>query len=449
MQTKNKNNPDSFTVQPEKTIREMELQARWDQLADGAVLTDVKGEKIQILSRGEWNHEAGPDFKNAKIRFRDQIFRGDIELHWKSSDYIRHGHLADAAYSNVILHIVAEDDLSGTEGAEALAHIPVCKIFPDALKLQTETACRCRIFPYMCQEQLRDFFTDAGLERLQTKSTAALEILIQSGTAAAFRQGLFRAAGYKRNQEEFQELLRRMAQYPEEVFNAHFEALLWGESFLLPDPAKTDLPEDIRKHVRSLWDEFWSCRLTASEPIHWKRDSVRPFNSPERRIAMLVQFLKTFSTDPLPELAAELNRQTPERFLKKLREKLNFSDPFWDSHCSFHARALPRKAAILGAERAETLLIDVIAPSLLAYAKLDNRKLSVAKASSLPSWIHAQKDNRVFKNAIRRWFPEKDSRLNIFNNAAMTQGCLHIYRQYCADAAGDCRACLLAGSIIE
>ena len=444
----NENKSDSFVIHDPEALYEAAFQSCWDHLADGAVLTESGGTRVEILSRGEWNHEAGPDFKNAKIRYRGKILRGDIELHRKSSDYIRHGHLADAAYANVILHVVEEDDLSGREEGNALAHIPVCRLSPGMLERRAGSICRCRIFPYMDREQLRSFFTDAGMERIQAKSTAVLETMIRSGSGPAFRQVLFRAAGYKRNQDEFAELLRRLETYSPEVFQAHFEALLWGESTLLPDPAELELPDPIRSRVRLLWDEFWSLRLTAAPHISWKRDSVRPLNSPERRIAMLAAFMRHFSVDPLPGLAEKLLALPQDQWLRDLRSELIFSDPFWDWHCSFRSEKLPRPAAILGADRAETLLIDVFAPALLAFAKLNNDPGLEKKALALPLLIKAQKNNRVVKNAVRRWFPEDDPRLDIFDNAAAVQGCLHIHKKYCAETAGDCVSCLLVNSAL-
>ena len=442
------NNLESFGLNDPAGEGEALFQAGWDMLSDGVVLTDSLGNRIEILSRGEWNHEAGPDFRNAKIRYRGRILRGDIELHRRSSDYIRHGHLADAAYSNVILHVVEEDDLNGREEANALALIPVCRISPEMLARRSGKTYRCRIFPWMCREQLRQFFIDAGMERIQSKSSAVLENLIRSGSGPAFRQVLFRAAGYKRNQDEFQELLRRLEEYPPEVFQDHFEALLWGESTLLPDPAGPDLSDEVRSRVRLLWDEFWSLRLTAAPHISWKRDSVRPLNSPERRIAMLAAFMRHFSVDPLPGLAEKLLALPQDQWLRDLRSELIFSDPFWDGHCSFRSEKLPRPAAILGADRAETLLIDVFAPALLAFAKLNNDPGLEKKALALPLLIKAQKNNRVVKNAVRRWFPEDDPRLGIFDNAAAVQGCLHIHKKYCAETAGDCVSCLLVNSAL-
>ena len=243
-------------------------------------------------------------------------------------------------------------------------------------------------------------------------------------------------------------MFRRLEAYPPEVFGEHFEALLWGESSLLPDPANAGLSDEVRSRVRRLWDEFWAIRLEAREPIQWKRDAVRPLNSPERRVAMLAAFLREFTPDPLPGLAAELTSGQPEAFLRSLRERLRLADPFWDRRCNFHSQELARKAAILGSERAETLLIDVFTPALWAYARLESGRLAESRVRALPLLIAGRKDNRIFKNAVRRWLPENDSRTAVFKTAASVQGCLHIYRHYCAAAGHDCSACLLADSAV-
>lgn len=176
MQTGNGNIRQSFGVHDPEAVYEATFQAHWDHLADGAVLTANDGSRIRVLARGEWNHEAGPDFRNARICYHGKIVRGDIELHRKTSDYIRHGHLANPAYDHVILHVVEKDDLAGREGGTALAHIPLCRLSPEMLRRRTaDSPCRCRIFPYMYPEQLHEFFTAAGQERLRLKSAVILE----------------------------------------------------------------------------------------------------------------------------------------------------------------------------------------------------------------------------------------------------------------------------------
>ena len=73
------------------------------------------GRRIDVLSVGIHNMDAGPDFSNVHLRieqsdgsFRDWI--GTVEMHVRSSDWYRHRHHLDKAYDNVILHVVRDAD---------------------------------------------------------------------------------------------------------------------------------------------------------------------------------------------------------------------------------------------------------------------------------------------------------------------------------------------------
>ena len=73
-------------------------------------LHSTKNEIIQILDFGFHNQDAGPDFLLAKALIDGQIWAGQIEMHVSSSDWIKHNHSDDAAYHNVILHVVYNHD---------------------------------------------------------------------------------------------------------------------------------------------------------------------------------------------------------------------------------------------------------------------------------------------------------------------------------------------------
>ena len=71
-------------------------------------LTD--GRQLNIRNTGWHNHDSGPDFFNGSIEIDGIIWNGNIEIHVKASDWLRHGHTGDEHYANVILHVVWEED---------------------------------------------------------------------------------------------------------------------------------------------------------------------------------------------------------------------------------------------------------------------------------------------------------------------------------------------------
>jgi hypothetical protein len=86
-------------------------------------LTTVKGEPLQVLFPGKLNKNQGPDYSSAKIRFGNTTLAGNVELHLKTSDWVKHRHQSDANYKNVILHVVYEHDAD-------VNNIPVCELSP-------------------------------------------------------------------------------------------------------------------------------------------------------------------------------------------------------------------------------------------------------------------------------------------------------------------------------
>ena len=62
-------------------------------------LQTAGGEPLTVIYPGKLNRDAGPDFLEGKIKIGNTILVGNIELHIKSSDWLRHGHQNDAAYN--------------------------------------------------------------------------------------------------------------------------------------------------------------------------------------------------------------------------------------------------------------------------------------------------------------------------------------------------------------
>ncbi|MGB0949745.1 MAG: DUF2851 family protein, partial [Marinirhabdus sp.] len=78
------------------------------QKFENTPLHTVTGKTVTVVNPGQHNHSSGPDFFNAQVRIGNMLWAGNVEVHVKSSDWYAHHHQADAAYDNVVLHVVWE-----------------------------------------------------------------------------------------------------------------------------------------------------------------------------------------------------------------------------------------------------------------------------------------------------------------------------------------------------
>ena len=82
----------------------------FNRLYPQSALRTTQGESISIIKAGFSNKDSGPDITDAQIRIGDIVWVGNIELHVKSSHWQLHHHNDNPAYTNIILHIVFQDD---------------------------------------------------------------------------------------------------------------------------------------------------------------------------------------------------------------------------------------------------------------------------------------------------------------------------------------------------
>ena len=86
----------------------------------------IDGKPIEVVSVGQHNIHAGPDFSNAHIRIDGQDWVGNIEIHVHSADWYKHKHHTNMAYDNTILHVVAKADREVRNSQGEL--IPQCEL---------------------------------------------------------------------------------------------------------------------------------------------------------------------------------------------------------------------------------------------------------------------------------------------------------------------------------
>lgn len=107
------------------------LQRIWARRGfDARVARTLDGRRVEILQAGRWNGLGGPDFMQSRLRLGGVPVTGDVEVHLREQDWAAHGHSADPAYRNVVLHVVLFPvPQSFTLGVEGRA-IPILSLLP-------------------------------------------------------------------------------------------------------------------------------------------------------------------------------------------------------------------------------------------------------------------------------------------------------------------------------
>ena len=109
-------------------------------------LTTTGGQTVEVIDPGLHNRDSGPDFFNAKVRIGGTMWVGNVEIHLCSSDWQRHGHQTDAAYNNVILHVVETADAEVTT-ADGKQLPQLCLSVPDSVRQHYAELCRTEDYP--------------------------------------------------------------------------------------------------------------------------------------------------------------------------------------------------------------------------------------------------------------------------------------------------------------
>src|SRR5688572_17245661 len=73
-------------------------------------LCTTEGEPVSVFNPGNRNSNAGPDFFNSRVKIGSMEWIGNVEIHIHSAEWIHHKHDKDAAYENVVLHVVWKED---------------------------------------------------------------------------------------------------------------------------------------------------------------------------------------------------------------------------------------------------------------------------------------------------------------------------------------------------
>ena len=361
----------------------------------------TEGKKVEILSVGEHNRDAGPDYSHARIKIDGREWVGNIEIHVCSSDWVKHHHHLDKAYDSVILHVVRTADKPIYNSRGEL--IPQCELqYPsdqDYLSRLFESAQQMdsAISRIGCAEQLihdPKLLTDGWLKtllykRLECKRASITRLLdITKGSwEHALYISLARNFGFHTNSLPFEQLaINTPLSYLQKHRNNLFQltALLMGQAGLITDSA-------MQKEYDFLRTKF---SLTPMDGSIWKHARMRPQNSPELRIQQFTLLL--FQS---------------ENLLSKILD----TDDLKELYPLFAVDKMGRSSI-------DILLINTVIPYKYAYALHRNNTAQAEEALALMEQIPAE-NNTI----VRQWRVLGQE----IKNAADTQALLHLYQNYC------------------
>ncbi len=352
------------------TMQERLLQYIWHQkYFDARGLVTQTGEQIVIQDSGQWNKHQGPDFLNARILIDGIRWAGHVEIHTRCSHWNQHKHSGDPFYSNVILHVVWEDD-----DKTLSASMPT-------IELQDRIS-SCMLNRYealmtaspgqtiACSNQLDmvkpDYWVawkeQLVVERLQRNAAAFTSLLKETGNdwEKAGWCWLTRHFGGPVNGDFFERLgssldwkwLIRQRQQLTKV-----EAVLLGQAGLLPsDPADP--------YLQLLAQEYAAAQqLRSLPPVHGQasRLRMRPASFPDIRLAQLAALIQQYP---------DIHRHwiTCRHWKEAATMLAVTASAFWDYHYQ-PAEASPWQPKKLGEDAIHYLLINAVVPMLFAYAQ--------------------------------------------------------------------------------
>lgn len=388
------------------------------------------GKKVRVVDPGLLNTDAGPDFFNAKIEIDGHMWVGNVEMHYRATDWKRHRHDSDKAYDSVILHVVAKDDAPVRRTNGELIPQLVLEVSPQfnadyaslvGATIEVPCAEKIKQVPHLT---IVEWVEGLAFERLHGKVERIHQLLdsFNGSWEDVCYVTLARNFGFGINNDAFERLARRtplrlLGKHSDSVLQ--IEALLFGQAGMLDaqKPGMDSYYNQLCTEYAFLSNKF---QLTPMEKESWKLFRIRPQNFPYRRIAMLAQFIEGGFRMMNRILEAEGEKEMRALFEVEL-------SGYWTKHYTF-GKPNERATATLSRSSIDIILINTVAPLLYAYGELTGNYEMTDKAIKLLEDLRAE-SNSIVAHFVAYGIDCPD--------ALTSQALVQLKREYC-----DARKCI-------
>ena len=398
------------------------------------------GQPVNVVFPGFHNFDAGPDFLQAVVVIGGMRWVGSVEIHCRSSDWLRHRHQHDDKYKSVILHVVYEHDTEIQLGeGEVVPTLELRDRIPKEMFQRYESLMNvpdmllCRhylddVAPLVIQNQMSSVLMERMLRR-QSEMLRLLTICQQDWNEVVYRC-LAIGFGCKKNGTAFELLAQSL---PYRVIRAHLSsslqtyALLFGQSGLLEVTDGDEYAEKLAYEYDYLRYKY---RLVPLGAHQWNWLRLRPQNFPPLRIAQFAQLLY--------ETGSSLMDKVLKAPYPVLRQWLTIApDCYWETHYQFGKPTLEH-ASGLGASTIDSLVINTVVPLRFSYARFIGDEDMQEEAVSLLERI-SYEDNKTTRVFSRSAFP--------CASAYDSQAQIELLDRYCSQKS--CLRCAIGESVVR
>lgn len=396
------------------------------------------GIPVEVIDTGKINYDAGPDFFNAKIRIGTTIWAGNIEIHLSSSDWYRHHHERDAAYKNVILHVVKHADVpvflndgSPLPQMELPYAATIDLNYDELIRNTSPIACAGRLHQ-VSSFWLNDWKTALLTERLEHKVHKITNQLQNNAFhwEETFFRLLSRSMGFSINSDAFEALAETLPwilirKIRDQLFR--LEALLFGQSGLLQIAPTDNYVEQLRDEYYFLQNKF---QLQPMSVERWRLLRLRPENFPHLRIAQLAAILHQRDF-----LFSEIVAKPSLKFVMQVFS-VNSLSYYWSKHFLLGVPSVEQNKQ-LGSSSVHSIIINAVVPMLFCYSTQFGDEALRDKSLQLLDEMPAE-NNKL----VRLW---KSLGLQV-NKASDSQSLIQLYIRYCD--VKDCLRCRIGHRVL-
>ncbi|MBE0639553.1 MAG: DUF2851 family protein [Bacteroidales bacterium] len=382
------------------------------------------GESLVVVSPGRHNSDSGPDFSNAQVRIGTTLWAGNVEIHLRSSDWYLHHHHTDEAYSNVILHVVYENDKEIYDrNGNQLATLELKGKFNEKIfqkyyyYLNNKNWIPCeKDIHYLNIEKTRIWLDRLLVERMERKAGDLARMLEhnKNNFEETFYQVLAGNFGFKVNEQPFRILatmlpLQILGKHKDNLFQ--IEAMLFGTAGLLDRDFEDEYPSKLKKEYGFLQKKY---ALVPIQEHLWKFMRLRPSNFPTIRISQFAAlihkstklFSKIIETDNLKELVSFFDVS---------------ASAYWENHYVFD-KSSSHSIKQLGKDAIHNILLNTVVQLLFLYSIVKDEEQFREKAMALLISIEPE------SNAITRgWESIGIKAANAFESQAL----IELKNNYC------------------